>query len=415
MRKGSWSKADLLFGIDVSKKWLSVTFKRVNGEKVGVLQVPNNRIGFIKLITHVERRRRSRVVAGIESTSLYWENLARFLKQNGVKVVLVNPYHVKRTKELIDNNPSKHDKKDSEIICDLVRIGYYVHEMLPYGIYAELRELTNFRLGLKKKLGRLKGEVREILERHFPEYEDCFYSILSPTSLAVLRSYGLPFILRKVNVKELAELISKASRGKLGWSRAHMIINAAKLTVGTEGGIEAAYSKLQLLFKELDLYLWELKEIESKIKRRVEEIPVSKYLLSIPGVGEIVLAGILAEAGDLRKFKSARALEKLAGLSLVTNDSGDKKGLRCISKKGRSLLRRYLYQIALVCVAKNKEFKEFYKYHTKILKRNSMKVLTKLAAKILRVMYGLVKHGSFYDPKKIFENIRYREAVLVIA
>ncbi|WP_412760872.1 IS110 family transposase [Peribacillus frigoritolerans] len=80
----------------------------------------------------------------MEPTGHYWLNLAHLLKENNIKFVSVNPLHVKRSKELDDNSPTKNDVKDAKVIAQLVKDGRYAEPTIPQGIYAELRVAKNF-------------------------------------------------------------------------------------------------------------------------------------------------------------------------------------------------------------------------------------------------------------------------------
>ncbi len=76
-----------------------------------------------------EKHEKDKVVPGMEPTGHYWFNLGKFLQDNEMKPVLVNPHHVKKSKELDDNNPTKNDHKDPKVIAGLVKEGRY---MIPY-------------------------------------------------------------------------------------------------------------------------------------------------------------------------------------------------------------------------------------------------------------------------------------------
>ncbi|WP_328136776.1 IS110 family transposase [Peribacillus frigoritolerans] len=86
----------------------------------------------------------NQVIIGMEQTGHYWLNLAHLLKENNIKFVSVNPLHVKRSKELDDNSPTKNDVKDAKVIAQLVKDGRYAEPTIPRGIYAELRVAKNF-------------------------------------------------------------------------------------------------------------------------------------------------------------------------------------------------------------------------------------------------------------------------------
>ncbi|WP_083462954.1 IS110 family transposase [Calditerricola satsumensis] len=81
-------------------------------------------------------------VVGMEPTGHYWLNLAAYLRACDVPVVLVNPFHVKQTKEFVDNSPTKNDRKDALVIGKLIKDGHFVIPTWPQGDFAELRGLS---------------------------------------------------------------------------------------------------------------------------------------------------------------------------------------------------------------------------------------------------------------------------------
>jgi transposase len=83
--------------------------------------------------------RKTSIVVGAEPTGHYWFNLAPYLMEHEMKLVLVNPHHVKKSKEMDDNHPSKNDRKDPKTIAKLVCEGRYNVPYIPEGVYAELR------------------------------------------------------------------------------------------------------------------------------------------------------------------------------------------------------------------------------------------------------------------------------------
>ena len=89
-----------------------------------VFSFGNDLAGYLAFTGWLEGYRQSmdaeKVMVGCEPTGHYWFNFARYVKQSGMTLVLVNPYHVKQTKELDDNSPTKNDRKDPKTIAKLV-------------------------------------------------------------------------------------------------------------------------------------------------------------------------------------------------------------------------------------------------------------------------------------------------------
>ena len=87
-----------------------------------------------------EKHGKTAVIPGMEPTGHYWFVLGKFLRDTGMK-----PVHVKKSKELDDNNPNKNDRKDPKTIAALVNEGRFSYPYIPTGIYAEIRSLSNLR------------------------------------------------------------------------------------------------------------------------------------------------------------------------------------------------------------------------------------------------------------------------------
>ena len=88
-----------------------------------------------------EKHGKTAVIPGMEPTGHYWFAMGKFLKEIGMKSVHVNSHHVKKSKELDDNNPNKNDRKDPKTIAELVNEGRFSYPYIPTGINAEIRSL----------------------------------------------------------------------------------------------------------------------------------------------------------------------------------------------------------------------------------------------------------------------------------
>ena len=76
----------------------------------------------------------------------------------------------------------------------------------------------------------------------------------------------------------------------------------------------------------------------------------------------VTITGFITEAGDIRRFKSPKQIQKYVGLELVENSSGKHKGKTRISTRGRRKLRKILYQLMIPLLARSNEFREIYDY-----------------------------------------------------
>lgn len=403
----------LVVGIDIAKK---VHWARVLGpmgvDVIMPFKFHNTREGFIRLESKINEARNKagiqRVIVGMEPTGHYWKPLAYYLKEREYSVVIVNPHHVKKSKELVDNSQTKSDRKDAGIIADLVKSGRFLSCLLPTGIYAELRNLSTARIQARKLFNGALTQLQAILDEFFPEYTQVFKNVLGKASTWVLRHYPFPKNILSLTEKELAIKLKQASNNRVGLKRAKQLQNVAKESIGIKEGLEGAHLKLMTIMDRLEYAASEISKIEAALERTLEKTGLAKYLLSIPGIGVITAAWLLAEVGDLSKFDDWRQIRKLAGLNLVENSSGMRIGSKKISKRGRPGLRNVLYLASLVLVAKNAEFKALYNYF-KTRAENPLKkkqALIAISMKLIRVIFALVKNRTLYDPAKVFGEYR---------
>ena len=139
-----------------------------------------------------ERHEKDKVVLGMEPTGHYWFNLGKFLQDNEMKPVLVNPHHVKKSKELDDNNPTKNDRKDPKVIAGLVREGRYMIPYLPDGVYADLRTASNIRFQLQAELTRIQNRISRWFNIYFPEYKTVYGKPDAKSGILILKAAPLP-------------------------------------------------------------------------------------------------------------------------------------------------------------------------------------------------------------------------------
>jgi transposase len=127
----------------------------------------------------------------------------------------------------------------------------------------------------------------------------------------------------------------------------------------------------------------------------LEQIPYSSKLLSIKGLKVVTVAGLIGEVGDFTKFKTQSEITKLAGLDLYEISSGNRKGQRRISKRGRSGLRKILYYGAMQTIRKNGIMHDYY---TRLTNRGMKKIMALVAVsrKLLRIIHAIVRDNSEY-------------------
>jgi transposase len=408
----------LVVGIDIAKHSHWARFVDCRGMEHGKgLKFENNKNGFSAILSEVYQMCNegnfNNIVIGMEPTGHYWKALANFLiKQAEITVVLVNPYHVKKSKELDDNSQTKSDKKDALTIARLVKDGRYFDVYLPHDIYAELRVLTTARTGLSKRKKAIKNTITAVLDEYFPEYVTVFkHPFNGKASMQILKSCPIPKCIIELGVDGVLQEIKKAVKKTVGEKKACQLVKVAKESIGVDYGEYSAVFKIRQLVEELELLERQLLAIEKEMADALLQTGLSDYLLSIKGIGVVSLAMCLGELGNPLRFDDARQMSRMAGYNLIEDSSGKNKSGTCISKRGRKNLRCVLYQMSLTMVATNEEMRTLYTY-LKTRESNPLKkvqALVVISKKILTLIHTLSKKKERYNPEKIFGEVRKKQ------
>lgn len=225
--------ATLIVGVDIAKEVQWARFTDYRGFELGkAIKFSNNKDGFANILASIETTCKLRgfeqVIVGMEPTGHYWKPLANHLSAHGVTVVMINPYHTKRAKELDDNSPTKSDSKDSLTIARLVRDGRYYEVYLPRDIYAELRVLSNTRIGLIKRQNALKNNITAVMDEYFPEIKTVFKNPLKgKASLQILKSCPFPELIIALGAERVLAEIKKAVKRAVGRKKACELVRSS--------------------------------------------------------------------------------------------------------------------------------------------------------------------------------------------
>lgn len=194
----SITEETLVLGIDVGSEthyvrafdWRNYEYSKTP------LAFGNDKAGFLTFKAWVEdlkeKHGKTAVIPGMEPTGHYWFNLGKFLQDSGMRPVHVNPHHVKKSKEMDDNNPNKNDRKDPKTIAALVNEGRFSYLYIPTGIYAEIRSLSNLRFQTQEEITRIRNRIARWISIYFPEYKDVYGKLDAVSGLMVLKEAPLP-------------------------------------------------------------------------------------------------------------------------------------------------------------------------------------------------------------------------------
>jgi transposase len=325
---------------------------------------------------------------------------------------MVAPQHVKHSKEMDDNTQMKNDRKDPLVIARLVAEGRYMIPYIPEDVYAELRSAFNRRCDLVEALTRNTNRMIRWFDMYFPEYRTVYGKADAISGLLILKRAPLPSDILKLGVDGIRRIWREAKLRGVGINRARKLVAAAESSIGLKGG-EAIRQELWQHMEAHELFKKQLGDIMQMIDGLIAKIPGADRLLKVPGAGIVTVAGFLSEVGDISRFTDPKQIQKLAGLAVVENSSGKRKGKPGISRRGRSRLRLVLFQLAMTTVKSNNEMKAYHQYYT-TRKENPLKKMQSLmaiAGKMTRIFYGILKNGTEYNPAIVMKDFKKEVAV----
>ncbi|WP_100372342.1 IS110 family transposase [Bacillus sp. FJAT-45037] len=400
------SDKHLVVGVDIAQQVHVARAVNFRGIVVGdPLSFENNEEGFTRLLQWINELKETKnfntSIVGMEPTGHYWLNLSKWLYEQNVDVVTVNPHLVKKNKENRDNTQSKSDKKDALVIADMVKNGYYAFIRPTPEAFEKLRVLMANRDVIVKRLVSSINQLNRWVDLIFPELRQVFKDIKGKGAIATLRLFPTPIELRSMEAQDIVEGWKTKMKRHAGLKKAQSLVELAKHSVGNQQAHDAYKLHLEQLLEEFDLATVQLERVEKEVTGVLEQITFANKLLAIKGISEISLAGILGEAGDLSGFSHGNSLLRYAGLHLAEASSGKWKGQIVISKRGRSRLRRFLYLATMSLVMNNPEFKELHSNNVKVKKMKKMKSIMKLLGKLARILVGISRKNESYCPNKV--------------
>jgi transposase len=221
-----------------------------------------------------------------------------------------------------------------------------------------------------------------------------------------LRHYPKPQDIVEGGLEALSGVLKRISRGKLESSRAAALFQAAQQSVGVREGERGMLLEIQELLSQIETSDCFIKRLEQEMEPFLDQIPYLHSILSVKGIGKITAAGLIGEVGDFRKFRIISEILKLAGLDLFEISSGQHRGNRHISKRGRSLLRRLLFFATLSTIRKGGVM---YLPYQRYIQRGMPKgkAVVAIARKLLRILFALIRdHTQFKENYSNLENLK---------
>ena len=388
-------------GVDIAKvDHVIGAVDETGAEAARPMKFKNSEAGFERCIAWLESvaEPEDDVFVGMEATGHYWKACFAYLMAAGYRVCVVNPMQVHAMRKLKNLAGVKNDRIDSWLIAETLRQGDYDETRLATDEVQALKQLTRYHQGLKQELATVKTQAICVLDAYFPEYAALFSDMFGAASLKVLAECPTPSEVARKRASSIAKLLSEGSRGRLGDAKAAEVKAAAKSSVGIRLGEEAASFQIRTMVSQVEFLNATIAKVEKEVASLLEK--VEPNITTIPGVSTTTGAQIVAEIGDVKRFRNAASIVKYAGLNSGVDESGkySAEGVP-ITKHGSPYLRRSMWLAANRARQYDPKLREYYDKLRRRGKPHRVAV-TAVARKLCHVVYAVMRDGEPYDPAK---------------
>ena len=403
----------LYVGIDVSSLSNVAYFMLPDGSKHSTFSLANSRNGAIQLVKRifsaVVSHSLDTVLIGLESTSVYGDNLVYFLREDATlvsfnkKIHVLNPKQVSKFKEAYNDLP-KNDWVDAFVIADCLRFGRINKEVyLGDYHYKALQNLTRARFFAVQNLTREKQRFMNVLFKKYSTMtqEKVFSDTFSTTALAVYEEFESAEALAYMDLHELTSFIIEKGKNRFPDpdAVAKAIQKAARSSYRLPKTVNDSVNQvLSISITSIKALESQIKEFDKAVSAQMELLP--NVLTSIKGVGPVLSAGIMAEIGDINRFDNSAQLAKYAGLAWTQYQSGNFEAQTTgLIRSGNRFLKYYLCEAAFSLVRYDTAYSRYYhRKYNEVNRYQHKRALALTARKFVRLVFRLLKDNRLYRP-----------------
>lgn len=388
-----------IVGIDIGKNHHEASIVSPEGKQIGrSLRFATTHKGADSLMSFIFKNiGNSPCVFGMEATGHYWYPIYSFLKAKGYTIYVINPIQSDSLRKMYIRQ-TKNDSIDSFLIAEVIRFGQFGTTSMADENILAMRQLCRYRDSVISSRTEIKLRIGTIMEQIFPEYEKQFSSLWVSTSMGILEKYLTPENIKNAPIDELFEIIKDKSHNRLTRAKAISIKEAAADTFGIKIAQDAFSFQLKQLIDRMNFLDKQIEALDIEIMKYYEQFDC--YLHTIPGIGIIGAATILAEIGDISRFKNSSALVAFAGIDPTVRQSGEFNSTHNhMSKRGSPYLRHAIFLAATTCSFHNSPLNAYYK-KKRDQGKHHLTATGAVARKLTTVIYAVLRDSKPYEPKK---------------
>lgn len=388
-------------GIDVSKGKSTVSILSVEGEIIEEPFEINHDLSNLNILNKkLSTFSKEDLKIVLEQTGTYHLPILTYLLDKGYCVIAENPLKIKK---YLDRNlrKAKNDKKDSLKLAEYCCDNWY--KLKPNTIeeekYKELRFLSRQYFTFNDIKVKQKNDLSNLCDLVFPGY----YQLLNENNfllgIIIFKKYNNPESVKNIKeekfYKEIDKIAQKRGQSKAGKTLAINIYKLAKETYSLCPSSKITQPIIDRSVAALILSIETTNEIITNMSDLAKSMYEYKIVRNMDGVGEKLAPLLIAEIGDIRRFKNAGSLIAYTGIDAPPYQSGKFEAVnRHISKRGNKYLRRIGYTTMKAVKTFCKSGTELYDYIVQKENEGKSKKSSKIAGlnKFLRQYYGKVRN-----------------------
>ena len=394
-------------GIDVSKVSHQCIILDANGEALGKsFTVQSSKDDFTKLVKKLLELNipKTDLTVGLEATGNLWENIYSFLKEQGLNVILLNPYQTNKFHQATLKK-AKTDAIDALVIAGLLRSGCASSSYIPDEEIQSLRDLVRLKDGYLKDIKNYKRKAYSLLGLVFPEFLNLVKDPFNIVSTQMLLKYQTASDFKSAKPKDLLKIARGHQGNTYDEAWAEKVIRAAKDSIYSGKASKARGLVLKSLIQNIKSLKEQTELLDEEIQNLLKPDDKSSNndvdnLLTIPGVGPKTVAVFLAEVGDIKRFSRCKDFIGFVGLYPQIEQSGSSLNRAKLTNKGSRLLKHALYIASVASLIHNPYLKSVYR--DKISQGKSAKqAIIVVARKLACIMYSMLKNNTAYNPQRV--------------
>lgn len=316
------STSRVLIAIDIAKHNHDLIIRIPEGKKIR-MRIPNTLDGYQKLKAHLAPFEMEDVQCGFEPTADYHRNIAFWLGQQGAEMRLVSSLACARAREMLFKTWDKNDRKDANVIFYLLDQGISepFHDPLVSGVM-DVQEICNtYQQIILSRSRVIHSLLNHGITLFFPEIERFYHNSRSEWWSNFLLKFPTPDSITRYRQQTFVKRAWKVVGRKQNKQR--FLEEVYELAGNSKGLPVSLDSQSVAMFRvQLNRFLQltqQRKALETLADGLLEERSDYRRLRTLPGVGPIIALMILAEGGDLRRFKHHRQFLNFCGLTCQAN------------------------------------------------------------------------------------------------